>query len=174
MQFFGLFLRKSRGLFQHKKYYEMKTIKDMLKPGWRQREKEYLILKNNLTQDAENLKIYSHHQSIWFGVLLWYVKYYSYGCTIKKGIGTLYHLKSLIESAILPIRLFLKIIMMPLKRCVGKEKYLIALLRNDARNNFLMSGPLLSISKLQSLLFSTPRWRCCYLIFSSCNVKFPR
>ena len=43
---------------------------------------------------------------------------------------TLSHLKSFIESAVPPIRLFLMIIMMPLKRCVAKENYLIALLRN--------------------------------------------
>ena len=54
---------------------------------------------------------------------------------------TLSHLKSFIESVVPPIRLFLMIIMMPLKRCVAKENYLIALLRNEARNNFLMSGP---------------------------------
>ena len=55
--------------------------------------------------------------------------------------GTLSHLKSFIESELPPIRLFLMIIMKPLKRCVAKENYLIALLRNEARNNVLISGP---------------------------------
>ena len=88
--------------------------------------------------------------------------------------ATLSHIKSFIESAVPPIRLLLMIIMKPLKRCVAKKNYLIPLLRNEARNNFLMSGPWLSIAKLWQLLFSAPRWRCCYLIFLSCNVKFPR
>ena len=39
------------------------------------------------------------------------------------------HLKSFIESVVPPIRLFLMIIMLPLKRCVAKDSYLIALLR---------------------------------------------
>ena len=52
---------------------------------------------------------------------------------------TLSHLKSFIESAVPLIGLFLMIIMMPLKRCVAKENYLIALLSNEARNNFFMS-----------------------------------
>ena len=42
-------------------------------------------------------------------------------------------LKSFIESAVPPIRLFLMIIIIPLKKCVAKENYLIALLRNEAR-----------------------------------------
>ena len=88
--------------------------------------------------------------------------------------GILSHLKSFIESAVPPIRLYLMINMMTLKRCVAKENYLIALLRNEARNIFLMSGPWLSIGKLLLLSFSAPRWRCCYLIFSSCNIKFPK
>ena len=46
----------------------------------------------------------------------------------------------------------------PEKVC-GERKYLIALSRNEARNNFLMSGPGLSIAKLRPLLFSAPRWR---------------
>ena len=95
-------------------------------------------------------------------------------CCLLRVPCTLSHPKSFIESAVSPIGLFLLIIMMPLKRCVAKENYLIALLRNEARNNFLMSGPWLSIAKLRPLSFSAPRWRCCYLIFSSCNVKFPR
>ena len=69
---------------------------------------------------------------------------------------TLSHLKSFTKSAVPPIRLFLMIIMMPLKRCVAKENYLIALLRNDARNIFLMSGSWLSIAKLWPLSFSAP------------------
>ena len=89
-------------------------------------------------------------------------------------VCTLSRLKSFIESGVPPIRLFLMIIMIPLKRCVAKEFFLIALLSNDARNNFLMSGSRLSIAKIRPLLFSAPRGRCCYLIFSSCNVKFPR
>ena len=76
----------------------------------------------------------------------------------------------LIESAVPPIRLLLMIIMMPLLRYVAKENYLIALLRNEARNNLLMSGPWLSVAKLWPLSFSAPRWRCCYFIFSSCDV----
>ena len=48
--------------------------------------------------------------------------------------------KSFIESVVPPIRLFLKIIMMPLKRSVVKENYLIALLRNEARI-LLCHGP---------------------------------
>ena len=87
---------------------------------------------------------------------------------------TLSHLKSFIESAVPPTILFLEIIMMTLKRFVTKEDYLIALFRKEGRNNFLMSGPWLFIAKLLPLLFFAPRWRCCYLIFSSCNVKFPR
>ena len=50
------------------------------------------------------------------------------------------HLSSFIESAVPPIILFLMIIMMPLKRCVAKKNYLIALLRNEVRK-FFMSGP---------------------------------
>ena len=51
-------------------------------------------------------------------------------------VCTLSHLKSFKESAVPSIRLFLMIIMMPLKRCVAKENYLIALLCNEARNIF--------------------------------------
>ena len=40
---------------------------------------------------------------------------------------TLSHLKSFIEAAVPPIRLSLIINMMPLKRCLAKENYLIAL-----------------------------------------------
>ena len=87
---------------------------------------------------------------------------------------TLSHLKSFLESAVPPIRLFLMIIMMPRKRCVAKENYFIALLRNEARNKLLMSGSWLSVAKLRLLLFTVARWRCPYLIFSSCNVKFTR
>ena len=54
---------------------------------------------------------------------------------------TLSHIKSFLVSAVPHIRLFLVIIMMLLKRCVAKENYLIALLRNEATNKFLMSGP---------------------------------
>ena len=54
---------------------------------------------------------------------------------------TLSHIKSFIESAVPSIRLFLMIIIMPLKRCVAKVNYFIALLRNEARNNFFMSEP---------------------------------
>ena len=87
---------------------------------------------------------------------------------------TLSHLKSFLESAVPPIRLFLMIIMMPLKRWVAEENYFTALLRNEARNELLMSGPWLSVAKLWLLLFTVARWRWPYLIFSSCNVKFPR
>ena len=73
--------------------------------------------------------------------------------------------KKFIESVALPIRLFLMIIMMPLQRCVVKENYLIALLRNEAKHIFFISGPWLSIAKLWPLSFSALRWRCCYLIF---------
>ena len=55
--------------------------------------------------------------------------------------GTLSHLKSFIESVVPPIRLFQMIIMMSLKWCVAKENYLIPLLKNESRNNFLMLGP---------------------------------
>ena len=55
--------------------------------------------------------------------------------------GTLSHLKSFLESAVPPIRLFLLIIIMPLKRWVAEENYFTALLRNEARNELLMSGP---------------------------------
>ena len=51
------------------------------------------------------------------------------------------HLKSFLEPAVPPIRLFLIVNMMPLKRCVVKGNYFTALLRNEARNKFLMSGP---------------------------------
>ena len=51
------------------------------------------------------------------------------------------HLKSFLKPAVPPIRLFLMINMMPLKRCVVKGNYFTALLRNKARNKFLMSGP---------------------------------
>ena len=62
---------------------------------------------------------------------------YSYIYTDKIYLKhTLSHLKSFIDSAVPPIRLFLMIIMMPLKSCVTKESYLIALLRNEARNSF--------------------------------------
>ena len=92
-------------------------------------------------------------------------------CTLHS--GTLPHLKSFIESEVPPIRLFLMIIMMPLKRCVAKENYLIALLRNEARNNFFMSGPWLSIAKLRPLSFSAPRYAAVivYLLLSSFRVK---
>ena len=72
------------------------------------------------------------------------------------------------------IRLFLMIIIMPLKRCVAKENYLMALLKNEARNYFLILGPWLSIANLRPLSISAPRWRCSYIILSSCNGKFPR
>ena len=54
----------------------------------------------------------------------------------------------------------------------GKTNYLIALLPNEARNKFLISGPRLSVAKLRPLSFTVARWRCLYHIFSSCNVKF--
>ena len=60
------------------------------------------------------------------------------------GVGggpTLSHLKSFLESAVPPIRLFLLIIIMPLKRWVAEENYFTALLRNEAKNELLMSGP---------------------------------
>ena len=58
------------------------------------------------------------------------------------------HLKSFLQPAVPPIRLFLMINMMPLKRCVVKVNYFTALLRNEARNKFLMSRPWLSVAKL--------------------------
>ena len=64
------------------------------------------------------------------------------------------HLKSFLEPAVPPIRLFLMINMMPLKRCVVKVNYFTALLRNEARNKFLMSGPWLSVAKLRPLSFA--------------------
>ena len=92
----------------------------------------------------------------------------------KSWVHTLSYLKSFIESAVPPITLFLMILMMPLKRYMVKENYLIALLRNEAGNNFFTSGPCLSIAKIRLLFFSAPRWRCLYLIFSFCNVKTPK
>ena len=58
-----------------------------------------------------------------------------------KKVDTSSHLKSLLEPAVPPIRLFIMINMMPLRICVVKGNYYIALLRNEPRNNFLMSGP---------------------------------
>ena len=55
--------------------------------------------------------------------------------------GTSSHLKSFLEPAVPPIRLFLMINMMPLKRCVVKGNYFTALLRHEDRNKFFMSGP---------------------------------
>ena len=92
----------------------------------------------------------------------------------QEQLVTLSHIKSFLASAVPHIRLFLVIIMMLLKRCVAKENYLIALLRNEATNKFLMSGPWLSVAKLRLLSFTVARWRCLYLIFSSCYVKFSR
>ena len=56
------------------------------------------------------------------------------------------HLKSFLEPAVPPIRLFLMINMMPLKRCVVNGNYFTALFRNEARNKFLRSGPWLSVA----------------------------
>ena len=78
------------------------------------------------------------------------------------------------KGMVRPIRLFLMIIMMPLKRCVAKENYLMVLLKNEARNEFLLSGPCLSVAKIWPLSFTVARRLCLYLIFSSCNVKFPK
>ena len=74
------------------------------------------------------------------------------------------HLKSFLEPSVPPIRLFLMINMMPLKRCVVKGNYFTALLRYEARNKFLMSGPWLSVAKLRPLSFAAARWRCLYLL----------
>ena len=74
------------------------------------------------------------------------------------------HLKSFLEPAVPPIRLFIMINLMPLKRCVMKGKYFTALLRNKARNKFRMSGPRLSVAKLRPLSFAAARWRCLYLL----------
>ena len=63
-----------------------------------------------------------------------YQNHQSYGGRAKWPTSS--HLKSFIDSAVPPIRLLLIIFTMPLKRCVQKENYLIALLRNEARNNF--------------------------------------
>ena len=52
--------------------------------------------------------------------------------------STLSHLKSFLEPAVPPIRLFLMINMMPIKKCVVKGNYFTALLRNEARNKFLL------------------------------------
>ena len=60
---------------------------------------------------------------------------------VSDSLSTLSHLRSFIDSAVPPIRLFLMMIMMTLKRCVAKENYFIAVLRYEATNNFLMSGP---------------------------------
>ena len=52
------------------------------------------------------------------------------------------HLKNFLEPAVPPIRLFLMINMMPLKRCVVKGNYFIALLRNEAKKQiFDVRGP---------------------------------
>ena len=74
------------------------------------------------------------------------------------------HLKSFLEPAVPPMRLFLMINMMPLKRCVVKGNYFTALLRNEARNKFLMSGPWLSVAKLRPLSFAAARWGCLCLL----------
>ena len=74
------------------------------------------------------------------------------------------HLKSFFEPAVPRIRLFLMITMMPLKRCVVKGNYFTALLRHEARNKFLMSGPWLSVAKLRPLSFAAARWGCLYLL----------
>ena len=62
-------------------------------------------------------------------------------CNVYRHRGTSSHLKCFLEPAVPPIRLCLMINMMPLKRCVVKGNYFTALLRNEARNKFLMSGP---------------------------------
>ena len=72
------------------------------------------------------------------------------------------HLKSFLEPTVTPIRLFLTINMMPLNKCVVKGNCCIALLRNEARNKFLMSGPRLSVAKLRPLSFAAAR--CLYLL----------
>ena len=77
---------------------------------------------------------------------------------------TSYHLKSFLEPAVPPKRLFLMINMMPLKRCVVKGNYFTALLRNEVRNKFLISGPWLSLANLRPLSFAAARWRCLYLL----------
>ena len=74
------------------------------------------------------------------------------------------HLKSFLEPAVPPIRLFLMINMMPLKKFVVKGNYFTALLRNEARNKFLMSRPWLSLAKLRPLSFAAARWGCLYLL----------
>ena len=79
-------------------------------------------------------------------------------------VHTSSHLKSFLQPAVPPIRLFLMINMMPLKRCVAKGNYFTALLRHEARNKFLMSGPWLSVAKLRPLSFAAARWRCRYLL----------
>ena len=70
-----------------------------------------------------------------------------------RGAGTLSHLKCFTESAVPPIRLFLMIIIMPLKRCVAKENYLIALSRNEARIFFDVSALTLYSSTPAIVLF---------------------
>ena len=59
------------------------------------------------------------------------------------------HLKSFLEPAVPPIRLFLMVNMMALNRCVVKGNHFTALLRNEARNKCLISGPWLSVAKLR-------------------------
>ena len=68
------------------------------------------------------------------GIFVFIIAYAGAGVTLP-------HLKSFIELAVPLIRLFPMIIMMPLKRCVAMENNLITLLRNEAINNVLISGP---------------------------------
>ena len=82
----------------------------------------------------------------------------------KLAFCTSSHLKRYLEPAVPPIGLFLMINTMPLKRCVVKGNYFTALLRNEARNKFLMSGPWLSVAILRLLSFAAARWRCLYLL----------
>ena len=73
-----------------------------------------------------------------------------------------------------PLRLFIMKLMMPLKRCgVAKENYLITLLRNDDRNKLLMSGPWLSVTRLQPFTFTVAWWHCLYFMFLSSMSNFP-
>jgi hypothetical protein len=94
------------------------------------------------------------------GFIEWWSQDYGYTARLY----TSSHLKSFLEPAVPPIRLFLVINMMPLKRCVVKGNHFTALLRNEARNKFLMSGPWLSVAKLRPLSFAAARWGCLYLL----------
>ena len=86
-------------------------------------------------------------------------------CPQKDFCGTLSHLKSFIELAVPPIRLF---------TTVSEGFFLKCLAIFSRQENVNQEYETHTAPQLLLLLFSAPRWCCCYLIFSSCNVKFPR